>query len=210
VQMAIDEDITNTPRPRTIGCIVLDPVGIGQKYRLMSLESGRKVSGCIVQSLPATDEVVNRVHELGEEQSQPRIHDGRLLFEWRPGVPVDGDFYLLDDQNEAAFPTADVLPDPIADGDDAKLQRDEPEVVAIEVTEDDEEHSDNDVDPSSSENDNPDISSDDTIADSSESTSSTNILSSEDSESDDSSPDDECDDGEFLDHDGFFREEGEL
>ena len=64
-QVAVDGDITNTPKTRTIGCIILDPMGINQKYRLMSLETGRRVSGHIVQLLPVTHEVIERVNELG-------------------------------------------------------------------------------------------------------------------------------------------------
>jgi Histone chaperone involved in gene silencing len=119
VQVAVDEQITNTTRPRTIGCIVLDPVGVNQKYRLMSLESGKRVSGRIVKTLPVTDEVIDRVNYLGSQQKQPRIRDGRLLFEWRPGIPVDGDLYLVDEEVPPVFEERDeaemVLPEPIED-----------------------------------------------------------------------------------------------
>jgi hypothetical protein len=94
-QLAVDEQITNTPRPRTIGAIVLDPVGLNHKYRYMSLESGRRVSGRIAQVLPITDEVIARVNDIGSSQKQPRTHDGRLLFEWRPGFAIDDDVYLM-------------------------------------------------------------------------------------------------------------------
>jgi hypothetical protein len=80
VQMAVDDMVTNTPQPRTIGCIVLDPVGTNHKYHFMSLESGRRVSGCMVCILPVTNEVIDRVNQLGRDQKQPAIRDGRLLF----------------------------------------------------------------------------------------------------------------------------------
>lgn len=120
VQMAVDEMITNTPRPRTIGCIVLDPVGINQKYRFMSLESGRRVSGRVVRELPITSEVITRVNELGADQKQPEVHDGRLLFEWRPGLPVlDGDLDLVIDhfpeQADNREDDAVIFPEPIPD-----------------------------------------------------------------------------------------------
>jgi hypothetical protein len=91
VQVAVDELVTNTPRPRTIGCIILDPIGLNGKYRLMLLETRRRISARIIRELPITDEVIDWVDKLGAEQNQAKIRDSRLLFEWWPGVPVDDD-----------------------------------------------------------------------------------------------------------------------
>jgi Cobalamin biosynthesis protein CobT (nicotinate-mononucleotide:5, 6-dimethylbenzimidazole phosphoribosyltransferase) len=141
-QIAIDETITNTTRPRTIGAIVLDPTGLNRKYRFMSLESGKRVSGRIVQILPVTDEVVERVDEIGTQQRQSRIRDGRLLFEWRPGQPIDGDVFpddLPDENDLERNPEQNdgIIPDPINDADADEARDDDDQ--AREVTEDDDQ-----------------------------------------------------------------------
>ena len=51
----------------------------------------------IFTTLPITDEVIERVAELAAAQGQPIIHDGRLLYEWRPGVPIADDDAELED-----------------------------------------------------------------------------------------------------------------
>jgi AAA ATPase containing von Willebrand factor type A (vWA) domain len=155
VQVAVDEQITITPRPRTIGCIVLDPTGTNQKYRLMSLESGKKVSGRIVRILPITDEVIDRVNELGTQQKQPRIQDGRLLFEWRPGVPVDGDVYMIDDGLEPIIEGRDdneVIPEPLEDDavdDHQDMDREADEANAVTDETDDSDQDGDDLDDES-------------------------------------------------------------
>lgn len=146
-QVAVDKAITNTPRPRTLGCIVLDPIGINQKYRFMSLETGRKVSGRIARILPVTDEVISRVNEIGREQKQPVIQDGRLLFEWRPGQLVDEDLYLLDEalaNGDDDDGDDDIVPDPVDDDGPDVLSDAESTVGAPEVTEEEESRDDKD------------------------------------------------------------------
>jgi hypothetical protein len=138
-QLAVDEPITNTTRPRTIGTIVLDPVGTNKKYRYMSLESGKRVSGRVVQILPVTDEVIDRVNSIGASQRQPRTREGKLLFEWRPGIPIDGDAPVPHDDPILLDIADDIIPDPVEDeeliADDGAHQEDEGSVR--EVTEDD-------------------------------------------------------------------------
>jgi len=96
----------------------LDPVGINQKYRFMSLESGRRASGRIVRILPITDKVIQRrVNELGTEQKQPVVHDGRLLFEWKPGFPIENDAHFYADDppsdNDSEGGEEEVLQEPV-------------------------------------------------------------------------------------------------
>jgi AAA ATPase containing von Willebrand factor type A (vWA) domain len=142
-QLAVDEQITNTTRPRTIGAIVLDPVGTNKKYRYMSLESGKRVSGRLVRVLPVTDEVIDRVNSIGISQKQPRTRDGRLLFEWRPGIPLDEDAPFPQDDLIPVGVAGDIIPDPVGDpvGDEELVAGDEARRVddesLREVTEDD-------------------------------------------------------------------------
>jgi hypothetical protein len=144
-QVALDEEVTNTQRARTVGCIVLDPVGLNQKYRFMSLETGRRVSGRLVKVLPVTEEVIARVNHLGSEQQQPTIHNGELLFEWRPGhaFEYDGFFDGLWGDEYDADREAEFHPEPVVDGgfDDAFVPADD-DPLAHEVTEDDNDNGD--------------------------------------------------------------------
>ena len=80
---------------------------------------------------------------MGTEQKQPIVRDGRLLFEWRPGVPIDHDmdrfdydYYSDDDRGQGL----EVLPDPVEDeNEDDVLEGDvHDNAGAPEVTEDDE------------------------------------------------------------------------
>ena len=59
-----------------------------------------------------------------------------MLFEWRPGIPVDGDLYMLDDHLEdgAEIRPVDILTDPVADSEDGNLNQNEVEVAAKKVT----------------------------------------------------------------------------
>jgi hypothetical protein len=76
-----------------------------------------------VRELPLTDEVIARVNELGADQKQPEVHNGRLLFEWHPGLPVDGDLDLIfdhfpDQADNHEDDHAIIIPDPIPDQGD--------------------------------------------------------------------------------------------
>ena len=61
----------------------------------MSLKTGSKVNGRVVSALPLTDEVINRVEELGKQQHQPYRESKMLRYEWRPGLAFDADDYDL-------------------------------------------------------------------------------------------------------------------
>jgi hypothetical protein len=71
VQLHVHENVTNTMKSRTIGAIVMSPRNIQGQYNFMSLETGEKKDGHVVASLPITQEVINRVEELGANQGQP-------------------------------------------------------------------------------------------------------------------------------------------
>ena len=62
----------------------------------MFLRTGRKLHGFIWTYLPITKEVIARVEELGKEDKQPLMENGRI-FEWIPGNIV------LDEQGEKRF-----------------------------------------------------------------------------------------------------------
>ena len=97
VQIHITEKVTNTMKSRTIGAIVLGPRKIQGQYNFMSLETGEQRDGRVVARLPITQEVINRVEELGQNQGQPFRASRMLQYEWRPGRPIADDDAALDE-----------------------------------------------------------------------------------------------------------------
>ena len=96
-ELSEDSTVTNTQAGRTKGALALYPRGQHGTWAFLSLSTGREVHGRTFTPLPITDEVIARVAELGAAQGQPVIHDGRLLFEWMPGVPITDDDAELED-----------------------------------------------------------------------------------------------------------------
>ena len=94
---------TSTTAPRTIGAIALNPTGNAQgSYYFLSLTTGARISRQQWTELPITQDVINRVEELAEQQEQPIIN-GELVFEWAPNVPIedhDDDIANEDDLEE--------------------------------------------------------------------------------------------------------------
>jgi len=90
-ELSKDNIITNTMIGRTKGAIALYPKGDHGSWAFLSLSTGIQVHGRTFTPLPITDEVIDRVAELAEAQGQPIVHDGCLLYEWRPGMPINDD-----------------------------------------------------------------------------------------------------------------------
>ena len=109
VQIHITEKVTNTMKSRTIGAIVLGPRNIQGQYNFMSLETGEQRDGRVVARLPITQEVINRVEELGLNQGQPFRASKMLKYEWRPGRPITDEDAILDHEDERP----EILPAPI-------------------------------------------------------------------------------------------------
>eukprot|EP00557_Chaetoceros_sp_GSL56_P014228 CAMPEP_0176485814 /NCGR_PEP_ID=MMETSP0200_2-20121128/5240_1 /TAXON_ID=947934 /ORGANISM="Chaetoceros sp., Strain GSL56" /LENGTH=293 /DNA_ID=CAMNT_0017882483 /DNA_START=399 /DNA_END=1276 /DNA_ORIENTATION=+ len=70
----------------------------------MSLETGDQIDGRVVAVLPPTD-VIQRVETLGKDQKQPYRVSRMLKYEWQPGIPMDQDDLLPDDQPPDQIPT---------------------------------------------------------------------------------------------------------
>jgi len=96
-ELSEDSTVTNTQAGRTKGALALYPRGQHGTWAFLSLSTGREVHGRTFTPLPITDEVIARVTELAAAQGQPVIHDGRLLYEWMPGVPITDDDAELED-----------------------------------------------------------------------------------------------------------------
>jgi len=96
-ELSEDSMVTNTQAGITKGALALYPRGQHGSWAFLSLSTGKEVDGRTFTPLPITDEVVDRVAELAAAQGQPIIHDGRLLYEWRPGMPIADDNAELED-----------------------------------------------------------------------------------------------------------------
>ena len=57
-------------------------------YYFMSLRTGKRLHGFIWNEVPVTEEVIDRVEQLGEEDGQPLMENGPI-FEWAPGLIVE-------------------------------------------------------------------------------------------------------------------------
>ena len=109
VQLHITEKVTNTMTSRTIGAIVMGPRKIQGRYNFMSLETGEKKNGRVVATLPITQEVINRVEELGTNQGQPFRASKMLQYKWRPGRPIAQDDVEIEEEDTQQS----IIPDPI-------------------------------------------------------------------------------------------------
>ena len=78
--------ITNTNKSSTVGAIALYPSGNAQwGWIFMSLASGKEIHSYQWDTLPAGEDIINRVHELATREGQPKI-DTNFMYEWE----IDG------------------------------------------------------------------------------------------------------------------------
>ena len=111
----------NTPKSRSVGAIALIPSNEQGGYWFMSLKTGHKLHGYHWVELPISDEVIDRVEELAEEQAQPLMDNGPI-FEWTPGdLIVD-----IDDDPEAMHEEMDEVEYPDDNEDEDEYDADQP------------------------------------------------------------------------------------
>jgi hypothetical protein len=145
VHLHLAQKHTNTMQSRTVGAIVLGPRKIQGQYNYMSLETGEQVDGRVVAVLPPTDEVIERVEQLGQQQKQPYRLSRMLKYEWQPGQPIDADDSdIQDDQcpNPLA-PEEMIVPLPVAQPQQPQVTHDGNNSYAI-LAEDTDDDDDND------------------------------------------------------------------
>jgi Nucleic-acid-binding protein possibly involved in ribosomal biogenesis len=146
--------------------------------------------------LPVTDEVIDRVNQLGQDQKQPAICDGRLLFEWHPGIPfVQGEFPNADDLFAQDIQDDEiVIPDPLMEEEDDTNIMD-----ATNIATDEGETSAGNEEDSHNHDDNPEFLVEQESGDSSIFASDDSESESDDSESE-SDVENESDDSESIGH----------
>ena len=85
-----DNNPTNTMAQRTTGAIALNSTGNTKGgYFFLNLETGKRVPRHQWTVLPMPNSVMQQVHFLGLRDNMPLLKDYDLLFERRPGVPLD-------------------------------------------------------------------------------------------------------------------------
>jgi hypothetical protein len=113
VHLHIAQKQTNTMSQRTIGAIVLGPRKIQGQYNFMSLETGEQIDGRVVAVLPPTQDVIERVEQLGQQQKQPYRISKMLKYEWQPGQPIDDDDNQIQDDTPPTMYDDTITPDPV-------------------------------------------------------------------------------------------------
>ena len=87
----------NTNRERRTSAICLRPSNSQGGYYFLSLETGKKIHGYKFTELAMPNNVIDRIHELGENEGAEDLDDdGCPIFEWELGTPVRE---LEDDEN---------------------------------------------------------------------------------------------------------------
>ena len=79
----------NTLDARTVGAIALNAANEFGGYYFMSLETGKRIHSKQWDVLPISNNVIDTVNDLGNEQQQPTLKHRVPLFEWAPGIEID-------------------------------------------------------------------------------------------------------------------------
>ena len=90
----------NTLKARSVGAIALMPSNKQGGYWFMSIKTGNKLYGYHWVELPISDEVIERVEQLAEEQGQ-LLMENRPIFKWTSGkliVDVDDDVEAMHEE----------------------------------------------------------------------------------------------------------------
>ena len=88
VQLQMDNNPTNTMRPRHIDCIALHPTGTTQgTYYFMALRTGKQRHGRQWTKCAMTEGIISKVEALDRAQKRPAMHNGPIVT-WRNGDPI--------------------------------------------------------------------------------------------------------------------------
>ena len=80
----------NNMTGRGIPAIALRESNDAGGYYFMSLETGERLHCHIWTEEPIDDYIINRVDELDVAEDQPIMTNGYPIFEWAPGIPING------------------------------------------------------------------------------------------------------------------------
>ena len=79
----------NTLDARTVAAIALNAANEFGGYYFISLETGKRIHSKQWDVLPISNNVIDTVNDLGNEQQQPTLKHRVPLFEWAPGIEID-------------------------------------------------------------------------------------------------------------------------
>ena len=85
----VHDGTSNTQKPRSVDAIALRPKNNTGSYYFMSLESGKQIHSNNYTELAITPAIIARVEAMAEKEGAPPLDNGKLLFEWSPGHPID-------------------------------------------------------------------------------------------------------------------------
>jgi len=147
----------NTNKERKISCIALRPCNNKGGYYFLNLETGRKIHGHDWTELAIPDRIIDRVHELADEENAPALdEEGCPVFEIDVGVPLNAEEdYSSDEDDQDDNAALDVMNGPDEDDDAASdddsdgatdTDADEESVDDVGDTDDDNEDEDESVD----------------------------------------------------------------
>ena len=81
---------TNNMTSRAVPAIALYPTNETGTYAFMSLDSGSLLTSHQWKELPITSKVIHTVEKIAKQENMPKVKRAGLLFEWAPGVSIDG------------------------------------------------------------------------------------------------------------------------
>ena len=73
---------------RSVGAIAIRPKNEMGSYYFMSLRIGRRIHSNQWTVLHVTDEVLQRVHDLADQDGVQDMKDGQIIFEWNLGMTI--------------------------------------------------------------------------------------------------------------------------
>lgn len=114
VMVTIRRKKTNTMSTRPVEVIALNPHNGHGSWNFQSLATGKKIHSHIYNPLLISDRILNRVTELAAQDNIPCIQDGKMIFKWTPGDPIDDDdleILQLNMEEHQMEPGAEVAPD---------------------------------------------------------------------------------------------------
>ena len=81
----------------------MNPIGnIQGGYNCMSLIKVKKIDRQQWDVIPIPDSVIKAVEKMAEQEEQPLIQNGELIFEWAPDIPINSE-QVYDEENKIVY-----------------------------------------------------------------------------------------------------------
>ena len=93
--------ITHTMKHRSVPGIALEYSNNHGVHYFMSLYMGKRINSNQWKELPITEEVIERVGELGKLQDQPVMVDGFPVYEVRSGIQIEDELEYYENHGDS-------------------------------------------------------------------------------------------------------------